>query len=270
MNKSHRAVSAGIGLLILTAASAFGGYVVEWSATVSSYAYSTVYTANKTFSYDITGDSIPEVFVTDSAAIKVYNGVTHGLIWSIPTTGYSTAYMVSICNTDGDANRELVLSAYTYSYPNYSGRFFVYDCQTHSQEYASPVKSGYPSVACADVDGDNKSEICMLSGTSSRLLEVYGSDAASVGEHSTPELLPVECEAIPNPCGRTVVLSFDRPVQQTLVTLTDISGRVVRRLPVRADAMSVVWDSRNDQGEPVPPGSYIYNCGSVTGKIVCR
>jgi len=268
MNNPHRRIFFGGWLLALAVSPAFGSYVVEWSATVSSYAYSTVYTANKAFSYDITGDSVPEIFVSDSASMKIYNGVTHSLIWSQPFPGYSTVYQAGIGNTDGDASKELVVAAYIYNYLGYSCRFYVYDCQTHNQEYASPVKSGYPSCASADVDGDNKNEICLLSGTTSRLLEVYGSTDASVGEHRTSEPLPIECQAVPNPAWQSVRLAFDRPARESQVNIADVTGRTVRRLPTEQDAMTAVWDCRDDSGQPVPPGDYIYRCGALTGRVV--
>jgi hypothetical protein len=109
-------------------------YVIEWSASLN-YGYATAYTSNRTMSYDANGDSLPDVFVTDSSSLKVYSGATRGLIWTINGAPYTTLGFPYIANTDGDANRELVMSGsrYDQSYV-YHGKFFVYDCQSHNLE----------------------------------------------------------------------------------------------------------------------------------------
>jgi hypothetical protein len=164
-------------------------------------------------------------------------------------------------NTDGDAAAELVLLCYSYS-SGYSGRFYVYDCNTHNQEFASPVKQGYPSLAVADVDGDNKNEICIVSGAASRVLEVYGSDEADLEE--VPEGSPVErVTPAPNPATGHVMLSLPA-VPGGVVEITDVAGRVVRRLEA---AGSVAWDCRDDGGQPVPAGVYLYRQGEFRGRV---
>lgn len=249
-----------IVLSAVLCAAAYGAYVVEWSATGLAYSMAYAYTGGST-SYDVTGDSIPEIFVTDSSSLKVYSGVTRGLIWTIPSGGYSYLGFPYVGNTDGDAAAELVLLCYTYS-SGYSGRFYVYDCNTHAQEFASPVKQGYPSLGVADVDGDNKNEICIVSGTGSRILEVYGSDAAGAEElPSAPAVEPVT--AMPNPATGTVLLSLPA-TRGSVVEVTDAAGRVVRRFEASG---STVWDCRDDGGTPVPAGVYLYRQGDCRGRV---
>ena len=190
------AVLAGLGLAL---GAAEAGYVLEWSAGGLAYSYAYVYTANRATGYDVNGDSIPEIFVADSSSLKVYSGVSHSLIWTIPSGGYTTIGFPYVANTDGDVQKELVVLCYSYS-SGYSGKFFIYDCQSHELEYTSPTKSGYPSLAVADVDGDNKSEICIASGTASRVLEVYGSTDAGCDE--SPERPALHERAVaPNPAA---------------------------------------------------------------------
>ncbi|MFO7651766.1 MAG: hypothetical protein R6X13_10565 [bacterium] len=239
---------------------AHGAYVVEWSASGLAYSMAYAYTGGTT-SYDVTGDSIPEVFVTDSTSLKVYSGVSRSLVWTIPSGGYSYMGFPYVGNTDGDAAAELVLLCYSYS-SGYSGRFYIYDCNTHNQEFASPVKQGYPSLSVADVDGDNKNEICIVSGTASRILEVYGSDEADIEE--MPELPVVgHANAMPNPATGRVMLSLPA-APGGVVEITDVAGRVVRRLDA---AGSVAWDCRDDGGAPVPAGVYLYRQGGFCGRV---
>jgi len=115
-----------VTLIALLAAAASASYVVEWTAP-ATYSSATAYTSNKTVSYDVNGDSIPDVMLMDSSALKVYSGVTHGLLWSMPSNGYAYLSYPTIANTDGDAAKELVFQVSNYT-PSYTARFYVYDC----------------------------------------------------------------------------------------------------------------------------------------------
>jgi hypothetical protein len=258
-----------VALAVLSAPLA-AGYVVEWSTTVSSYSYSSVYTANKEFSMDITGDSIPDVLVYDSAALRIYSGVTHNLVWTIPTGAYNYAYQSGVGNTDGDPNKELIVLAYRLNGSVYQGRFYVYDCQTHGQEFASPEKTGYLSCAMADIDGDDKGEICLLSGTGSRLLEVYGSTDVGVDDAQlAPDASHPIVAAFPNPARGYAQFDIPAPAAGREVRITDIAGRLLRTIPLPAGdgVIPVTWDCRNADGQPVPAGTYLYQCGGRTGKL---
>jgi hypothetical protein len=103
-----------VTLIALLAAAACASYVVEWTAP-ATYSSAAAYTSNKTVSYDVDGDSIPDVMLMDSSALKVYSGVTHGLLWSMPSSGYAYLGYPSIANTDGDAAKELVFQVSNYT-----------------------------------------------------------------------------------------------------------------------------------------------------------
>jgi len=254
-----------LAALLATVASA--SYVVEWS-TSASYSQATAYTYNRLASFDVNGDTIPEIMLMDSSALKVYNGVTHSLLWSMPSGGFAYVQYPVVAHTDGDAAKELVFQVSNYT-PSYQAKFFVYDCQSHALEYTSPVKSGYAYTAVADVDGDNKSEIIITSGNAgSRIMEVYGSTDASVDESPAGEPGRALSPAFPNPAGRSVTIAFPvRAVDPAQVLVLDLSGRVVRRLEMRSNESVVVWDCADDQSLPVPAGTYVYQCGTQTGKV---
>lgn len=248
-------------LLAALVASASATYVIKWTALLS-YSDAYGYTANPNYSYDITGDSIPELFVSDSSALNVYNGVTHSLIWTIPLVYPYGGYPI-IANTGGGANKELVFAGYSVS-PSYSGQFYVYNCQTYDLEFASPVKSGYINVSVADIDGDGKSEICCISGTAgNRILEVYGSNGADLNEMPESKSEQTAARPFPNPARRLVRLPVASGTLRT-ITVTDLAGRVVR---VLAGSGTVGWDCRDMAGAMVPQGTYIFSSGTMCGKV---
>ena len=254
-------------LIALLAAVVSASYVVEWSAP-ANYSSATAYTSNKAVSYDVNGDSIPDVFLMDSSALKVYSGVTHSLLWSMPSNGYAYLSYPNIANTDGDAAKELVFQVSNYT-PSYSARFYVYDCGTHVLEYTSPVKTGYAYTAVADVDGDGKSEIIITSGEAgSRIMEVYGSNDVGVDEEPASSPEASVAAAFPNPTGRCVVLAFrTREPKPAPVLVMDVAGRIVRHLGLRAGEPALPWDCTDDAGLPVPAGAYLYQCGPQSGKV---
>jgi hypothetical protein len=261
-------VSIIIGISFVTLKAS---YVIEWSSPVS-YSYAYVYTSNQHTSFDVDGDSIPEVIISDSSTVKIFSGVTHNLIWSIPTSPYNYFYYPYITNTDGDANKELVILVYRLVTSTYYGKFYIYDCQTRNQEYASPEKTGYPSCAVADVDGDNKSEICLVSGNAgSRILEVYGSTDIDINESIEPKPNHNLSSVIPNPTKHNVRFNLTIPQTGTNpVLITDVTGRVVRNLTVsgnKNNTVEVLWDCCDDFGIKVPAGNYLYRCGNLLGKL---
>lgn len=249
--------------LALALGAANAGYVLEWSASGLAYSYAYVYTANPAVRYDVTGDSIPEIFIADSSSLKVYSGVTHSLIWTIPSGGYTTIGFPHIANTDGDVQKELVVLCYSYS-SGYTGKFYIYDCQSRDLEYTSPTRNGYLSLAVADVDGDGKSEICLASGTTSRILEVYGSTDAGCDEAGEHPALH-ERAAAPNPATGLVRLQLPEARSGDAVEIADLAGRVIRA--IAAAGPEVVWNCADDQGRPVPPGVYLWRCGGASGSV---
>lgn len=257
-------IAALIALTVMTASAA---YVVEWSAP-ANYSSATAYTGNKTTSYDVNGDSIPDVFLSDSSALKIYSGVAHSLIWTVTSGGYTYIGYPYIANTDGDAAMELTFVAYSVT-PSYSGKFYVYDCVSHALEYTSPAKTGLSYAAVADVDGDNKSEIIITSGAAgSRILEVYGSNAASVDEGGAAAPAEYGPSAFPNPSTRSVTITL--PANEpgtTPVTITDLGGRIVRHLERAPGQSALLWDCTDDAQAPVPTGIYLYRCGNLTDKL---
>jgi flagellar hook assembly protein FlgD len=76
----------------------------------------------------------------------------------------------------------------------------------------------------------------------------------------------------PNPFNPTTTLSFDIPgeaeeKQQATLTVCDLRGRHVTTLvdgEVEPGSHRVVWDGRDDHGDPVASGVYFYSLRSAT------
>jgi hypothetical protein len=81
----------------------------------------------------------------------------------------------------------------------------------------------------------------------------------------------------PNPCFNNTILSFQVPLgSEYRIRIFDITGRQVRLLNgvSRSDIESVSWNLRDDQGQKVGSGIYLYRFENqdlnTTGKIVVR
>jgi hypothetical protein len=85
------------------------------------------------------------------------------------------------------------------------------------------------------------------------------SDGASV---------PIATRADPNPMTTSTRISYWIPLPGSLaIEITDVSGRVVRRVVAHAEsegAGSVVWNGTNDAGNRVAPGIYFVRVLSPT------
>jgi hypothetical protein len=49
--------------------------------------------------------------------------------------------------------------------------------------------------------------------------------------------------------------------------MVDIAGRRVRNVSRAAPEADLLWDGRNDRGEPVPPGLYFVRCESGARRV---
>lgn len=84
---------------------------------------------------------------------------------------------------------------------------------------------------------------------------------------SQPPPVAEVARAVPNPAGHVVQLSIN-PNSGGPVVITDVSGRVVRRLVCPTGANFVLWNCCDDQGRAVPAGTYLYSCGNIRGRFI--
>jgi len=239
------------------------GYVVEWTAPLNN-PYGCYWAGKPTIS-DVDGDSIPDLFVDDSSSLKIYSGVSHNLIWTIPTPSrprmdqYGTPV---VTNTDGDPQNELVFI--TVGDPE---RLFIYDCATETLEF-SPSQEGFESCPPTDLDGDGKAEICFQADSNPLLLEVYGW-AAGVSEYPPSSPSTGRVKASPTPTRRSVSFTLPASAGPGSIAIVDATGRNVRTLSASAlpGPRKIEWDCLDNAGSPVPAGTYIYRLAKTSGKL---
>ncbi len=97
-----------------------------------------------------------------------------------------------------------------------------------------------------------------------RYLGASGTSQLSIGDNSKKEL-PSSFEVypnFPNPFNPTTQIQYDLPEDQHVsITIYDVMGRNIRTLMSSnqtAGDHSVRWDARNDMGESISAGMYIY------------
>jgi hypothetical protein len=107
-------------------------------------------------------------------------------------------------------------------------------------------------------------DVVIIVGNQDELLGAQSFDtrATHTGTPGTPEKFALH-QNHPNPFNPTTTIRFDVPTDGGMVTLRiyDVSGRLVRSLvngDQTAGEKNVTWDGRNDAGNPVATGTYLY------------
>ncbi|GAH80608.1 unnamed protein product, partial [marine sediment metagenome] len=96
-----------------------------------------------------------------------------------------------------------------------------------------------------------------------------------VGIHRKPEenqVIP-KFEIFPNPSNGNIIISYQMPRKEKKHTLEfyDISGRLIKCLKLTSKKCSgtIIWNGKDSQGQPAPPGIYFLKLDNRTvGKVV--
>ena len=95
----------------------------------------------------------------------------------------------------------------------------------------------------------------------------FHADVSGVAEQEPPIPGRIGLSASPNPFGSATMFYFNYPnVRQATIKVFASSGELVRGLemsPVPSLGFQAQWDGRNDMGEPVPAGTYLYRVESA-------
>lgn len=258
---------AFLGLLTILSA-CIAGYIVEWDLPLPRSGSGSIgYSAPPLF--DANGDSLPDVVVYSPDSVTLYDGASRQRFWAISRpSGYTYVSLWRLAQADADPSRELIYVAYRISAENVIFyRFYIRDCRTHALEFTSPEMSHYVGVMIGDIDGDGMEEMgCNTGDSLNARLKVYGWSGPGVDELpvSRPRVaLPV---ASPVPSSGPIALAVPYAPPGTPVVIADASGRAIRTL-VNPGSELVVWDARDANGLPAPPGVYFFTAGEVSGKL---
>jgi len=92
-------------------------------------------------------------------------------------------------------------------------------------------------------------------------------DLTGAAEQEPPVPGRIGLCALPNPFGGATTFYFNYPrVRQAIIKVFASSGELVRSLemtPVPSLGFQAHWDARNEMGEPVPAGTYLYRVESA-------
>jgi flagellar hook assembly protein FlgD len=75
---------------------------------------------------------------------------------------------------------------------------------------------------------------------------------------------------IPNPARGPVRFGLaSTTAGNIVVTIADLSGRIVRAIPITVSAGDnlVDWDGRDDSGHKVPAGTYLFQSQGTVGRV---
>ena len=125
------------------------------------------------------------------------------------------------------------------------------------------------STVSADLPGLDLAGSLRITGPSPDIGAYEWLDASGVEEADV--IAPTSLACLPNPSGGAISMRFRLSTQATTtVTIHDLTGRRIRRLPcgiLDAGAHAVDWDGRDDRGNRAATGAYLVRLVTDSGEI---
>lgn len=261
---------------LLLASSLFGSYSKEWESDTGSFLYGFT---------DIDGDSIMEVGITQSTGISFYNAdAGYSLAWKIDYASYTGVTIAPPFDfyhpqdIDGDGKNEIAVVRYGLDgSSHYKGKIYVYDANTHAQEWASSEIAGLgPWVYINDIDKDGRAEIIVFVydygiGNNVGRVCVYGSTGKVEEDNSDGKGILNIYQNMPNPFSSSAIIEYELPQNGNVsIEFFNSTGQVVD--VINADKQSsgkhsIKWQGSKKNHESLPAGNYFYRL-IVDGKPI--
>jgi hypothetical protein len=173
-----------------------------------------------------------------------------------------------IGDVDGDGQLELAYSWHNWDGSAYTSSWTVRNLATGAVELAPQSGAGYlagPFVA--NIEGGEADEILLnwywTSGTPQ--LICWGSGGTAVSPERPRH---ASLTAFPNPFNPACRIQFDAGPEIESVTIHNLAGQELRRLPVRMQGrVDLVWDGLDQRGRAVASGVYLVRAGSQSLQV---
>jgi hypothetical protein len=172
-------------------------------------------------------------------------------IWDISDP--ANAFMRAYCETPGGCEAVEVFGQFAFVAARQEG-IHIIDC---SDPDAPFIASTFRTGGCAYNLAIRNDTIYVANGTSLQILHIVDSQAIDESE-SLPNGITLQ-QNYPNPFNARTTISFSLPKDFAgVMSIYDITGRLVRKIDIKSGSDRVMWDGKNGAGQPVSSGVYFY------------
>jgi len=220
---------------------------------------------------DVNGDNSPDFAIAHSGFhnVIVIDGFTGDQIWSQPVADqpWNAARVADI---SGDGINDLLVG--TLFNNNYG---YFLDGVTGSE--LGSINAGTPVDAIAgipDVTGDGSWEMIIGGRDGSVLCVSGGESASSAPDFTIPEISDVAdlIGNYPNPFNPDTSINFNLKIDSNVsLRIYNIKGQLIKTLldeELSASTYSIAWNGKNDAGNQVSSGIYLYQLYADTHTFV--
>ena len=173
-----------------------------------------------------------------------------------------------IGDVDGDGQLELAYSWHNWDGSAYTSSWTVRTLATGAVELDAQDGDGYlAGPFLANVEGDEAEEILLnwyWTGGTPQLV-CWGSGSTALAPERPRNL---ELTAFPNPFNPVCHIQVEAGPGMEAVTIHNLAGQEVRRLPVHVQGrVDLVWDGLDQRGRAVASGVYVVRAGDASRRV---
>lgn len=238
---------------------------IQWQSTESNYYGMAL--------GDFDNDGVPEIFVgTSDGRIVAVDGSNYNQELDI-TVSDSAIYGLYVYDIDQNGSPEVIFCS--------EGRISVLSLEDSSLLWQSDrigiMVGGYNSIAVADYDSDDRTEI--LVGVNHIVVEFEGPEISCNQEIVSKPIDVIRLSVSPNPFARSITIRYSITDYQyvsdnALLKIYDVTGKLVKQFDNTVISMAdqITWNGDDDHGCHLPAGVYFCRLGGsdfcYTEKIV--